>query len=95
MRNLEDDGSQRLVTALMPGALVPIHCHPNSTENLMIVCGKFIVITYDDNGIELECIHLDPVVGNFVCVIPTNIWHSVDVLEPSGLFEAKTVNTVR
>ena len=54
LRNSKDDGNQRLVTALMPETLVPIHCHPN----LMIVCGKFIVITYDDNGIELKRIHL-------------------------------------
>ena len=58
LRNSKDDGNQRLVTALMPETLVPIHCHPNSIENLMIVCGKFIVITYDDNGIELKRIHL-------------------------------------
>ena len=73
LRNSEDDGSQRLVTALIPGTLVPIHRHPNPTENLMIVCGKFIVITYDDNGIQLKRIHLDSAVGNFGCVMLSHI----------------------
>ena len=27
--------------------------------------------------------------GNFGCVVPTGAWHSVEVLEPSVIFEAK------
>ena len=32
---------------------------------------------------------LDPSVGNFGCVIPAGVWHSVEVYEPSLIFEAK------
>lgn len=32
---------------------------------------------------------LDPSLGNFGCVIPAGVWHSVEVLEPSVIFEAK------
>lgn len=32
---------------------------------------------------------LDPSEGNFGCVIPAGIWHSVEVYEPSLIFEAK------
>ena len=32
---------------------------------------------------------LDPSVGNFGCVVPAGVWHSVEVYEPSLIFEAK------
>ena len=32
---------------------------------------------------------LDPTVGNFGCVVPAGAWHTVEVLEPSVIFEAK------
>ena len=38
---------------------------------------------------EVERIHLDLTVGNYGCVIPKGAWHSVEVLEPSVIYEAK------
>lgn len=38
---------------------------------------------------EVERIHLDPSVGNYGCVVPAGAWHTVKVLEPSVIFEAK------
>ena len=32
---------------------------------------------------------LDPSVGNFGCVVPAGVWHSVEVYEPSLIFETK------
>ena len=32
---------------------------------------------------------LDPSIGNFGCVVPAGAWHSVEVYEPSTIFEAK------
>ena len=84
-----DDNGQRILNALMPGTVVPIHRHPNSNESVIILCGKLIEITYDDNGNETERIHLDPSLGNFGCVVPAGAWHTVEVLEPSVIFEAK------
>lgn len=88
LRNPDDNG-QRILNALMPGSVVPIHRHPHSNETVIILCGKVIEITYDDNGNETERIHLDPSVGNFGCVVPAGAWHTVEVLEPSVIFEAK------
>ena len=88
LRNPDDNG-QRILNALMPGTIVPIHRHSNSNESVIILCGKVIEIIYDDNGNEIERVHLDPSLGNFGCVVPTGAWHSVEVLEPSVIFEAK------
>lgn len=32
---------------------------------------------------------LDPTVGNYGCVVPVGVWHKVEVLESSVIFEAK------
>ena len=88
LRNPDDNG-QRMLNALMPGTDVPIHRHTQSNETVILLCGKIIEILYDDAGNETERFHLDPSLGNFGCVIPAGVWHSVDVLEPSVIFEAK------
>lgn len=88
LRNPDDNG-QRMLNALMPGTDVPIHRHTQSNETVILLRGKIIEILYDDTGNETERFHLDPTLGNFGCVIPAGVWHSVDVLEPSVIFEAK------
>lgn len=89
LRTTSDDNSQRILNALLPGTVVPIHRHPNSNENVLLLCGKLIEIIYDENGNEKERIHLDPTIGNYGCVIPPGSWHTVEVLEPSVIYEAK------
>ena len=89
LRTSEDDGSQRMLNALLPGSIVPIHRHPYSNENVLLLCGKLVEVIYDADGNETERIHLDPSVGNFGCVVPVGSWHTVEVLEPSVIYEAK------
>ena len=89
LRTSSDDTSQRMLIALLPGTVVPIHRHPNSNENVLLLCGKLVEVIYDENGKEKERIHLDPTVGNYGCVVPQGAWHTVEVLEPSVIYEAK------
>ena len=89
LRTSEDDGSQRMLNALFPGSIVPIHRHPNSNENVLLLCGKLVEVIYDAERNETERIRLDPSVGNFGCVVPADSWHTVEVLEPSVIYEAK------
>lgn len=89
LRTSSDDNSQRILNALLPGTVVPIHRHPNSNENVLLLCGKLVEVIYDENGKEKERIHLDPTIGNYGCVIPSGAWHTVEVLEPSVIYEAK------
>ena len=89
LRTSSNDGSQRMLNALLPGSIVPIHRHPKSNENVILLCGKLVEVIYDAEGNEIERIHLDPSVGNFGCVVPAGSWHTVEVLEPSVIYEAK------
>ena len=89
LRTSPDDGSQRMLNALLPGSIVPIHRHPKGNENVLLLCGKLVEVIYDAEGNETERIHLDPSVGNFGCVVPAGACHTVEVLEPSVIYEAK------
>lgn len=89
LRTSANDNSQRMLNALLPGTVVPIHRHPQSTENVLLLCGKIVEVICDENGNEIERIHLDPTVGIYGCVVPQGAWHTVEVLEPSVIYEAK------
>ena len=98
LRTSEDDGSQRMLNALFPGSIVPIHRHPNSNENVLCLSGKLVEVLYEGNssnraeGLLLkECarILLDPSAGSYGCVVPAGVWHTVEVNEPAVIYEAK------
>ena len=106
LRTSSDDNSQRMLNALLPGTVVPIHRHPHSTENVLLLHGKLVEVFYEEerpgNGIEqkqdmaIGCrlhetahIVLDPSSGNYGCVVPAGTWHTVEVMEPSVIYEAK------
>ena len=106
LRTSSDDNSQRMLNALLPGTVVPIHRHPNSTENVLLLYGKLVEVLYEEarpgDGIEQKPdkaigrrlhetarIVLDPSSGNYGCVVPAGTWHTVEVLEPSVIYEAK------
>ncbi|NBK97197.1 MAG: cupin fold metalloprotein, WbuC family [Erysipelotrichia bacterium] len=89
LRTSANDGSQRMLNALMPATEVPIHRHPNSIENVICLCGRMDEIFYDNQGVEIERIHLAPSEGVYGCVVPANVWHSVEVYEPSVIYEGK------
>lgn len=89
LRTSPADGSQRMLNALLPGTVVPVHRHPRSSENVLMLRGKMVEVFYDDAGMEVERNLLDCSTGCVGCVVPAGIWHSVQVLEPSVIFEAK------
>ena len=104
LRTSEEDKSQRMLNALMPGTEVAIHRHPDSSESVVCLCGRMDVVVYDEvvtyvqdgedkkrkvSYNETERISLAPVEGKFGCSIPKGAWHTVEVFEPSVIFEAK------
>ena len=109
LRNSGEDNSQRMLNALMPGTVVPIHRHPMSNETVICLSGKLVEVIYEEDDIakdfpmgmdaqdvpsgkrfkESARYMLDPSIGNFGCVVPAGAWHTVEVLEPSVIFEAK------
>ena len=76
-----DAKTQKLLNALEPGTILPIHRHPNTTETYLLLRGKLNVILYNDKKEVLETMHLDTANGNYGLDIPAGQWHSIEVLE--------------
>lgn len=89
LRNSPADTSQRLLNALEIGTVMPIHRHQTTSETQLLLRGKIDVMFYDDQRREIQRYHLDPSTGVYGVDIPAGMWHSLEVLEPAVLFEAK------
>lgn len=50
LRTTPDDKSQRMLNALEPGTIMPIHRHRNTSETMVMVRGKLIDRFYDGDG---------------------------------------------
>lgn len=46
LRTSSADTSQRMLNALLPRTVVPIHRHPQSNENVLLLCGKLVERSY-------------------------------------------------
>lgn len=88
LRNSPEDGSQRMLNALEPGTIMPIHRHKGSSETCVCVRGHFEEYFYDENGNLTDTIDMVP--GGVVLNIEKDQWHSLKCLESGTiLLEAK------
>ena len=79
MRNSADDQSQRMLNALEPGTVMPIHRHRGSSETCICIRGHFEEYFYDEQGNLTETIDMVP--GGVVLNIEKGQWHSLKCLE--------------
>lgn len=88
LRNSPEDKSQRMLNALEPGTVMPIHRHHGSSETCVCVRGHFEEYFYDSEGRLTETVDMRP--GGTVLNIEKGQWHSLKCLESGTvLFEAK------
>ena len=82
LRNSDTDGSQRMLNAIEPGSILPIHRHQKTSETMVCLRGKLRVEYYDE--LERTCTEsfiLEPNGMNVAVSIPIGIWHTVHALE--------------
>lgn len=93
LRNSCDDTSQRMLNALLPGTLVPIHRHEDTAETVICLKGKVDEILYEkigeDEFKEISRTLLSPKDGIYGMQVPVGVWHTVEVIEKAVIFEAK------
>jgi len=88
LRNSAGDQSQRMLNALEPGTVMPIHKHKGSSETCVCVRGHFEEYFYDEKGVLTDTIDMVP--GGNVLNIEKGQWHSLECLESGTiLLEAK------
>lgn len=85
-----DASSQRLLNAMQPGTVLPIHRHRHTGETYVVLRGSVRVLFYNDQGEVTETAVLNPLNGVYGVNIPLGQWHTVEVLEADTvIFETK------
>ena len=88
LRNSPEDLSQRMLNALEPGTVMPIHRHKTTSETCICIRGHFEEYFYDLDGRLTDTIDMVP--GGVVLNIEKGQWHSLKCLvSGTVLFEAK------
>ena len=91
LRNSAADSSQRMLNAIEPGSVVPIHRHQKTSETVVVLRGRVVEEYYDDAGVLVESFvlgdcHVADAPHNDVpmaCAlnIPAGQWHTLRTLE--------------
>ena len=90
LRTTPNDSSQRILNAVEPGTILPIHRHRGSTETIVVLRGKVVQHYYDDNGNKTASFELAPGSAQVGMSVPVGQWHALESLEEgSVIFECK------
>ena len=82
LRNSSEDQSQRMLNAIEPGSVVPIHRHQKTSETVVCLRGRLVEEFYDElERICTERIELSPNGPVVALNIPAGQWHTVQALE--------------
>ena len=81
LRNSDGDSSQRMLNAIEPGSVVPIHRHQKTSETLVVLRGRVVEEYYSSEG-ALEASY-ELAAGGPICAlnIPAGQWHTLRALE--------------
>lgn len=94
LRTTPADNSQRMLNALEIGTKVPIHRHNDTSESVICLEGCLDWIIYEEISEEEQLkevarFRICPREKAYGIQVPKGVWHSVEVYEPSTIFEAK------
>ena len=81
LRNSAADTSQRMLNAIEPGSVVPIHRHRTTSETVVVLRGRAVQYLYDDEGRETGSVLLQS--GSEIPAMQVEMgqWHRIEALE--------------
>jgi len=86
LRNSTEDQSQRMLNAIEPESVVPIHRHQKSSETVVCLRGRVVEEYYDElERICTEAIELNPNGPIVALNIPAGQWHTIRSLESGSV----------
>ncbi len=90
LRTSCEDKSQRMLNALEPGTIMPIHRHRNTSETMVMVRGSLMEYLYDDEGNLTHEIFMKPNSDHSIIQLEKGQWHSLRCIESGTIiFESK------
>lgn len=86
LRDSIDDKSQRMLNAIEPGSLMPIHRHQKTSETVVCLRGRLVWEFYDElERMCTETIELSPNGPVVALNVPQGQWHTVKALESGSV----------
>ena len=76
LRDDENDLSMRMLNAMEPETVIPIHRHNETTEEIVVLRGEVEEILYDDQGNEQERYFLKAGGDAMACRVPIGQYHT-------------------
>ena len=83
------DKCHRFLNAMEPGTDVPIHRHPTKEESFIVLRGRIMVSTFNDDGSVIDSVVLCHEEERYGVNIPKGVWHTIQCVESAVLFECK------
>lgn len=81
LRDSADDKSQKMLNALEPGTVLPIHRHPSCSEVVVLLRGKAVQFLYDEQGRQVNAIVMEAGSGTPGMVVEKGHWHRLESLQ--------------
>lgn len=85
LRTTPEDNSQRILNAVEPGTILPIHRHRGSTETIVVLRGKVVQHYYDKLGNKIASYELAPNTSQVAMSVPVGQWHALESLEEGSV----------
>lgn len=85
LRTTPEDGSQRILNAVEPGTVLPIHRHRGSTETIVVLRGKVVQHYYNGHGERVASYELAPNTAQVAMSVPVGQWHALESLEEGSV----------
>lgn len=85
LRDTSEEQSMRMLNALEPGTVIPIHRHNDTSEDVVCLRGCVEEVLYDDAGNEVSRLRLSPQSGVLHCHIPMGQFHTCRSLESGSV----------
>ena len=90
LRDSENDGSMRMLNAIEPETMIPIHRHVDTSEDVIVLRGEAVEVLYDTGGREIERYYMLAGSECVACHVPKGIYHTCKSLKSGTvIFEFK------
>lgn len=82
LRDSDIDTSQRMLNAIEPDSVVPIHRHQKTSETIAVIRGCIMAEIYDELDRRcVEAVEVKPCGQTMAVSVPAGVWHTVHSLE--------------
>ncbi len=76
LRDSEEDGSMRMLNAIEPETVIPIHRHADTSEDVIVLRGEAIEVLFDSEGREVERYRMAAGSDCMACHVPKGVYHT-------------------